>query len=142
MIERPHARFDGLLRLRADIDGARGVLADQHHGEAGLHIVLACEPLRFCGDTRAQLRGDRLAVDDACRHVGDSPPSFRPSEARAGIHKHNSRESRTGCGYGFRARRGAAPRNDGNGYYPEPASFSSAATTAGPSPTILSRLMR
>src|SRR3989440_2553950 len=38
--------------------------------------------------------------------------SFRPSEARAGIHNHESCLKRWDCVYGFRARRCAAPRND------------------------------
>src|SRR3954453_17052160 len=48
------------------------------------------------------------------RIMGEAPPSFRkPSATRlSGIHTHEPSDSRTACGYGFRAPAFGRPRND------------------------------
>ena len=53
------------LALVADIDLARRILADQHHGEAGLAAGRGDEGGHGGGDARAQALGEGLAVDDA-----------------------------------------------------------------------------
>ena len=69
MIERPHAAADGHLHLAADIDLARRIVADQHDREPGRDAAVADQPVHRVGDLAAQVRRDRLAVDDVCRHV-------------------------------------------------------------------------
>ena len=68
VIERAHAGFDRLLRLVAHIDGAGRILADQHDREAG-HDAERRDAPHFGRDRGAQLGGNRLSVDDLCRHV-------------------------------------------------------------------------
>jgi hypothetical protein len=64
VLEGSHARLAGLLRLVANIDLARRVLAHQHHGKAWNEAVLGLELLSRLADARAQARGEGLAVDD------------------------------------------------------------------------------
>lgn len=58
-----HARGDGRLALRPDIDRARRIVADQHDREAGRAARRAFKGWNRIGDPRPQAGGKRLAVD-------------------------------------------------------------------------------
>jgi hypothetical protein len=66
VFEAGHAAGDGLLGLGGDIDLARRVLADQHHGKACLAACSRLERGGGHGDAGAQGFGKQLAVDDFC----------------------------------------------------------------------------
>ena len=67
-IKRLHADFDDSARLAAHVGFARRIFADQDHRQAGNETMRGCKPPRLRRHGGAQLRGDRLAVDDAGRH--------------------------------------------------------------------------
>ena len=67
-IERLHADFDDGARLAADIGFARRIFADQDHRQAGNETLRGRQAPRLRRHGGAQLRGDRLAVDDAGSH--------------------------------------------------------------------------
>ena len=67
-VERLHANFDHGARFAADIGFARRIFADQDHRQAGNETVRGRKPPRLRRHGGAQLRGDRLAVDDAGGH--------------------------------------------------------------------------
>src|SRR5688500_6460770 len=69
MVERAHAGFHGRARFAAHIDFARRILPDQHDGEPGHQAMRPRQPPRVFGDARAQVRRNRLAVDDARAHA-------------------------------------------------------------------------
>ena len=73
VIERAHAAADGRLGLAGDIDLARRVVADQHHREPRHQAAVARQPMRRVRDLAAQLRRDRLAVDDPRGHAAMPP---------------------------------------------------------------------
>ena len=68
VLEGGHADLDGLLGLVADVDLARRVLADQHHGQAGHEAVAGLERRHLGRDAPAQALGEGLAVDDPAVH--------------------------------------------------------------------------
>ncbi len=88
VLERIHAGFDGLLALVADIDLARRILADEHHGEARRQAVLFLESRDMIGHPCANAGCERLAVDDLRRHsddpFADFPPLVRYGTGRIG----------------------------------------------------------
>src|SRR3954471_17952614 len=69
MLERTHADLAARLRLVADVDLARGIVADQHHGEPGGEPVAGFDLGDPARHLRAQACRNRLAVDDRCRHA-------------------------------------------------------------------------
>jgi hypothetical protein len=68
MVGRPHAGFGGHLLLGADIDLARGIVADQHHREAGNDAMAVGEATDSLHHARAQFGRDGLAVDHGRCH--------------------------------------------------------------------------
>ena len=72
VLERGHAGGLGLLVLAADIDLARGIVADQHHRKARRQLMLALDPRDLFGDAGAKLCGNDFSIDDAGRHLNPS----------------------------------------------------------------------
>src|SRR5207302_5538957 len=84
MIERAHAGLFSLLGLAAHVHRACGIVADQHDCQSGLQRVPGTQAPHLGGDARAQVRRDRLAVDDPCGHDGHvyrAPESFSSAAA-------------------------------------------------------------
>ena len=67
-IERLHADFDDGARFAADIGFAGRIFADQDHRQAGHETLRGRKPPRLRRHGGAQLRSNRLAVDDAGGH--------------------------------------------------------------------------
>jgi hypothetical protein len=65
VLERGHANLGRLLGLRAHIDLAGRIVADQDHGHAGLEV----EHRNPIGDLAAHACGDGFAIDDAGAHA-------------------------------------------------------------------------
>ena len=63
-----HADFDSLARLIAHIDLACRVVADQHHGKTGRHVMLAFQARYMGGHALAYGCSESLAVDNGSRH--------------------------------------------------------------------------
>ena len=68
VIERPHAGLDRHLGLAADVELACRIVAGEHDRKPRRHAVPGGEALDLGRDLGAQLRRDRLAIDDACGH--------------------------------------------------------------------------
>src|SRR6185437_15413234 len=70
---------DGLgdFALVADIDFARGVVADEHRRKSRNDAVIRFQLRRLGGDAHAQFRGEGLAVNDGCAHCTFSMASSR-----------------------------------------------------------------
>ena len=67
-VERLHADFDHGARFAAHIGFACRIFADQDHRQTGNETMRGRQAPRLRRYGGAQLRGDRLAVDDAGRH--------------------------------------------------------------------------
>src|SRR5690349_10884088 len=84
MDERAHAGRFGLRRLVAHVDGARRIMAGEHHRETRHEAVIPREAPRRGGDLLTQARRDGGAVDDAGSHsVRPSPAAFSSAAAIA-----------------------------------------------------------
>src|SRR6185312_11575300 len=68
VLDAAHAGLARLLRLVADIDLARRILADQHHGKPRHRTLLLSEARDLGRELRPELGRRRLAVDDLRRH--------------------------------------------------------------------------
>src|SRR6516165_810950 len=70
MVERPHPAAGGQFHLAADVALACRVVADEHDGKAGYDMAVAGEPVHGIRHLAAQVRGDRLPVNDPRGHAG------------------------------------------------------------------------
>jgi hypothetical protein len=68
VLEREHAALDRLRRLVAHVDRARGILADQHHGETGYEAMARLEARHVRRDVGANFGGDGFAIDGVGGH--------------------------------------------------------------------------
>ena len=60
---RIHPRLERRLALISDIDLARRIFADQHHGQARRHTLAFLQKRHPAADIGAQIGGHGLAVD-------------------------------------------------------------------------------
>ena len=70
VVEALHPDLFGRLLLAADVHGARRVVAHEDRREPRRAPVLGGERRDLAGDLGADLRGDRLPVDDPRPHGG------------------------------------------------------------------------
>src|SRR5262249_9258913 len=77
--ERAHAGRLGLRRLVAHIDGARRIVAGEHHGEPRHDAATLAQPPRRRGDLLAQGGCDRGPVNEAGGHAALSSRGALPA---------------------------------------------------------------
>ena len=95
VVEGLHAGFGHGLGLGADIDFARRIVADENDGNPRHDAAVAAQPVHGIRDLAAQIRGDRLSVNDtrahdplvACRTSLSAVRRFSPAPRQALGHR-------------------------------------------------------
>ena len=72
MLDRMEAAFLGRARFRRDVDLARRILADDHHGQARPGRALGRQLGGQCLDLLNHVCGDTLSVDQVCKNAADA----------------------------------------------------------------------
>ena len=75
VVEGAHAAAGGHFHLASDVTLARRVVADEHDGQSRRDTAVARKAVHGIRDLAAQVRRDRLPVNDLCGH-GVPPCAF------------------------------------------------------------------